>query len=102
MLLEAEVVPRGQPQFEKRYKRATRRIVSPGKPKFYMSQDNKWGTELRVYFNNPLLACLLKKRGIHVESTRRGYKAGEYLYRINSNKLWWELVEDCGLRLGLN
>lgn len=102
MLLEAEVAPGSQTRFENRYMRATGCAVSPGNPDHYQDQSGKWGAELRVYFNNPLLASLLEKRGFHVERGRRGYRSGEYRYRINNNNLWWELVESHGLRLGEN
>lgn len=102
LLLEAEVAPGGRARFEKRYQAATGIAVSPGAPEHYQSQSNKWGAELRVYFNDPAMAAVLKASGIHVEGPRRGYKSGEYRYRFNASKLWWKLVEDQGLRLGLN
>lgn len=102
LMLEAEVAPNGQTRFEKRYKAATRRTVLPGKPQHYQSQPNKWGAELRVYFNDQNLADMLEAKGVRVEGPRKGYKAGEYRYRVNDNKLWWNLVEKQGKRLGLN
>lgn len=102
LLLEAEVPLKSQARFEKRYKAATRRAVSPGSPNHYQSQSNKWGAELRAYFDDPGIAVALAARGVHVEYPRKGYKAGEYRYRVNDNKLWWTLVEDYGLRLGPN
>lgn len=100
LLLEAEVSPRGQARFQKRYKAATKHTVLPGKPQHYQSQPNKWGAELRVYFNDPGMAVSLAAVGKHVEHPRKGYMAGQYLYRVNDSKLWWELVEVHGLRLG--
>ena len=102
LLLEAEVAPGGKARFEKRYQAATGITVSPGAPEHYQTQDNKWGAELRVYFNDSAMATALKALGVHVEGPRKGYKSGEYRYRFNDNKLWWKLVEDQGLRLGLN
>lgn len=102
LLLEAEISPKTQASFEKRYKKATGKVVSPGMPEHYQSQRNKWGAELRVYFNDPAMATALKASGVHVEGPRKGYKSGGYRYRFNDNKLWWKLVEDHGLRLGLN
>lgn len=102
LLLEAEVAPSGKARFEKRYQAATSIVVSPGKPEHYQSQANKWGAELRVYFNDPAMATALKASGVHVEGPRKGYKSGEYRYRFNDNKLWWKLVEGQGLRLGMN
>ena len=102
LLLEAEVAPSAKARFEKRYLAAAGIAVSPGTPEHYQSQINKWGAELRVYFNGPAMATALKASGVHVEGPRRGYKSGEYRYRFNDSKLWWKLVEDQGLRLGLN
>lgn len=102
LLLEAEVPPKAQARFDKRYQATTRVDVSPGSPKHYQNQPNKRAAELRVYFNDPGMAVSLEALGVHVEYPRRGYKAGEYRYRFNNNKLWWKLVEVYGLRLGLN
>ena len=102
MLLQAEVAQRAQSKFEKRYRAATGRAVSPGRPQHYQNQPNKWSAELRVYFNDPGMAVSLAGLGIHVEYPRRGYMAGKYRYRFNNNNLWWALVENHGLRLGAN
>jgi hypothetical protein len=102
LLLEAEVASGTQSRFEKRYSAATGRVVTPGSSSHYQNQPNKWGSELRVYFNDPGLAASLAVMGVHVEHPRRGYKAGEYDFRSNDNKFWWKLVEDYGLRLGPN
>ncbi len=102
LLLEAEVAPSGKTRFENRYQAATGYAVSPGNPEHYQSQSNKWGAELRVYFNDDAMATTLKAYGVHVEGPRKGYKAGQYRYRFNDNKLWWKLVENQSLRLGLN
>lgn len=102
LLLEAEVAPRRQSRFEKRYKAATGVTVTPGSPPYYQNQPNKWGAELRVYFNDGGMAVSLRASGVNVESVRSGYKSGEYRHRFSDNKLWWKLVEDQGLRLGLN
>lgn len=102
LLLEAEVAPKRQAQFEKEYKAATRRTVSPGGPVYYQSQPNKWGSELRVYFDDSAMAALLVALGIHVEHRQKGYKAGSYRYRFNDNELWWKLVKVYRLRLGPN
>jgi hypothetical protein len=102
LLLEAEVAPSAQARFEKSYKTATRQTVSPGHPEHYQNQPNKWGSELRVYFNDPGMAASLEASGVHVEHRQKGYKAGEYRYRFNDNGLWWKLVKDYGMRLGPN
>ena len=102
IFLEAEVAPKSQSRFEGRYHKASGVLVTPGSPVEYQTQPNKWGSELRVYFNDPGLAASLDVSGVHVEFPRAGYKAGEYKFRANKNNLWWELVEKHGLRLGLN
>lgn len=102
VLLEAEVSPSGSARFERRYQAATGIVVSPGTPEHYQCQSNKWGAELRVYFNDHAMATALNASGVHVEGPRRGYKSGQYRYRFNDNSLWWKLVEDQGLRLGSN
>lgn len=102
LLLEAEVAPSGQGRFEKRYQAATGKTISPGTTPNYQSQPNKWGAELRIYFNDPGMAVSLAAHGVKVEYGRAGYLSGKYRYRANSNKLWWELVENHGLRLGVS
>lgn len=100
LLLEAEVAPKAQAKFEARYKAATKHAVSPGTPKHYQAQPNKWGAELRVYFNDPGMAVSLAAMGMNVERRQKGYQTGKYHYRVSDNKLWWKLVENHGLRLG--
>ena len=102
LLLEAEVAPRAQTRFENRYRAATGVTVSPGSPAHYQDQANKWGAELRVYFNDPGAAAMLAADGYSVEHRRTGYLSGSYRYRCSDNKLWWKLVEVAGMRLGLN
>lgn len=102
LLLEAEVSLAGQKKFEKEYQAATGVLVKPKNPVHYQSQKNKWGRELRIYFNDPGMAVALEALGYHVEFPRQGYKAGEYRYRVNDNNLWWLLVNSSGMRLGVN
>lgn len=102
ILLEAEVAPGSQTRFANRYLAATGVSVSPGSPPHYQSQRNKWGSELRVYFNDPAMAASLSAVGLNVEQGRNGYRSGEYRFRVNDNRFWWKLVETSGLRLGLN
>lgn len=101
-LLEAEVTSSGARDFETRYYNATGLTVTAGNPQNYQRQENKWGTELRVYFNDQAAKNVFETNRVSVESSRSGYKSGEYLYRINNNEAWWELVEKHGLRLGIN
>ncbi len=99
-LLEAEVSNSRTAAFESRYLTATGVGVSPGHPQEYQLQPNKWGAECRVYFNSAAVAALATSLGMHVEGPRP-YN-NQFMYRINSAELWWELVETYGFRLGLN
>ena len=100
LLLEAEVAPSQQLAFEVRYLQATKRAVKPGTTNHYQSQKNKWGSELRIYFNDPGMAVSLAVSGLHVEYSRKGYRAQTYHFRVSDNDFWWKLVEQHGLRLG--
>jgi hypothetical protein len=99
ILLEAEVAPAMQAQFESNYAAITG--TSPAGHQHYQSQPNKWGLECRVYFNAPpSVVADLHAAGYHVEDRDGGYH-GDYAYRINSVDLFWELVRR-GYRLGPN
>lgn len=102
LYLEAEVAPQGQPAFEARYKTATGKIISPGSPDEYQNQNNKWGAELRVYFNSSALKAQFQADGLTVEDHNTGYKSGEFGHRVNNNDFWWHLVENLGATLGYN
>ena len=102
MLLEAEVAPRVQARFEHKYQAVTGQAVTPGNPVHYQSQPNKWGEEVRVYFNDPGLAVALTIDGYHVENSLKAYQGQNNRFRVNSKKLWWALVEHHGFRLGIN
>lgn len=102
MHLEAEVPSGSATTFETRYQKATSDNISPGSPPEYKEQDNKWGKELRIYFNDTSQKAALIKKGFNVETRKSGYLSGEYLYRVNSNDLWWDLVESHGAKLGTN
>jgi hypothetical protein len=100
VLLEAEVASSGLTRFSDRYYAATGRRVSSGSTPNFQKQSNKWGAELRIYFDSPKVATELAAHGIHVEEWRP-YR-GEYQFRINSGEMWWDLVENYGYRLGKN
>lgn len=99
-LLEAEVSPSRTAAFEHRYQSATGVGVTPGHPVEYQLQPNKWGAECRIYFNSAAVAAAATDLGLRVEGPRP-YN-NQYSYRINSQELWWELVETYGFRLGVN
>ena len=102
LYLEAEVAPNTQQGFETRYQAAIGSAISPGNPQTYQSQNNKWGAELRVYFNDATLGTTLGAHGLTVETHNRGYKSGEFDYRVNNNDFWWFLVESLGATIGQN
>lgn len=102
ILLQAEVAPRVQARFEARYQLATGLPVTPGNPVHYQNQPNKWGEEVRIYFNDPGMAVTLAVAGYNVENSLKAYQGQNYRFRVNSKKLWWALVEDHGFRLGLS
>lgn len=99
-LLEAEVSPSRTTAFEIRYQAATGVAVTPGNPAEYQLQPNKWGAECRIYFNSAAVAAQATAAGMHVEGPRP-YN-NNYQYRINSQELWWDLVETYGFELGTN
>ena len=98
VLLEAEIAPIAADDFQNEYYANTGESAV-GNP-HYQIQDNKWGRELRVYFDAPdwvvesmrVLGYLVEERG------GAGYRAN-YAYRCNSPNLWWNLVSG-GYRLG--
>ena len=102
MHLEAEVAANGLDRFEARYLAATGIDVSPGREPFYQEQNNKWGAELRIYFNDSNLASQLKAVGLNVEHRNAGYLTDKYKFRVSDNDLWWEFVEKHGATLGEN
>lgn len=102
VLLQAEVAPGQQREFEHHYQAVTGVAVTPGNPSHYQSQPNKWGSELRVYFNDKSLVSNIESLGVNVEGPRNGYMSNQYSFRFNDNDLWWALVEHHGLRLGPN
>ena len=100
LLLEAEVAPSSEGEFVQKYSVATGSI--PTSHPSYQSQDNKWGIECRMYFNAPDgVVESIERLGHHVERrSGEGYRP-EYDFRINSERLFWQLIE-YGYRLGEN
>lgn len=62
--------------------------------------EDKWGVELRVYFDGSDAADRLGSEGHRVENRETGF-GSERQYRVNSKDLFWEMV-DSGYRLGNN
>lgn len=100
LLLEVEVTVNNRRDFEIRYAEATGTIPQLGS--HFQIQDNKWGCECRIYFDaENWVVDSFEKMGHTVESrVGVGYRS-EYAYRINSQELFWRLIE-YGYRIGDN
>ncbi len=98
--LEANVPKKAQKTFEARYKAATGTAVKPASPPDYFEVNNKWGPELRIYFNSASVAKKLTSAGVNFEPAQPFRK--EYKHRLNNNDIWWDLVENYGFRIGQN
>lgn len=100
LLLEAEAAVEKTAEFEQRYLAATGEAATVSS--HYQVQDNKWGVECRMYFDaEAWVVESLRKRGYHVEERSGAGYRGDFSYRINSENLFWKLV-DHGYRLGEN
>ncbi len=96
--LHAEIAPKFVKEFQDQYFRKTKTRIAPGI--HFQVQPNKYGRELRVYFDaSDAQFAALRSDGHHVEGPRDGgYLSGSYRYRINDMGLFWDLVSD-GFRL---
>ena len=100
LLLEAEVAPTSLAEFQKKYTALAGNSPTPSE--YFQIQDNKWGAELRVYFDAEDWVCdSLGVLGHGIEDRAGGGYRSEYQYRINSQDLFWHLVKH-GYRLGPN
>ncbi len=98
LLIECEMPSDQKARFRKKYELAAGE--SPDE-NFMQSQSNKWGIECRMYFDaSEKTVTALKKEGFHVETRSGGY-GSERAHRINSQKLFWNLIKR-GYRLGKN
>lgn len=99
VLLEAEVAPSRRAQFEEQYLEVAGEPALVGE--FYQLQPNKWGAELRVYFNCATdLSDDFADLDVTVEEGARPYHTTRR-YRVNNNAFFWALVAG-GYRLGHN
>lgn len=97
--LEVEANPKSADQFEHRY--AALVGVNPAIGRGYQHQPNKWGTEVRVYFNSDIdLSDEFAAIDVYVEHGSRPYR-NQWAYRTNDREFFWALVE-AGYRLGQN
>lgn len=99
VFLEVEVPSKRSRSFEQRYEAITG--VAPTIGNGYQIQENKWGLEVRVYFNcEEDLEDEFTSVDVHVERGGRPYKANR-IYRVNDREFFWALVNN-GYRLGEN
>jgi hypothetical protein len=98
VLLEAEVAPSQRTRFEKEYERRTGQTPRIGR--YYQIQRNKFGAELRVYFNVSEKTAATLEKEFNVERRSGGYR-GDREFRINTQKFFWRMVS-LGYRLGTN
>lgn len=99
VVLEVEVNPDAAARFESRYRGITGLDPKPGEG--YQHQPNKWGLELRVYFNSEVdMSDEFTSIDVNVERGGRPYRK-RWLYRVNDREFFWSLVE-AGYRLGEN
>ena len=100
LLLEVEVTAESRSEFQTRYTMATG--ITPPVSTHYQIQDNKWGCECRIYFDaEEWVVQSLERLGYTVENREGGGYHNEYEYRINSQELFWRLIEH-GYRIGEN
>jgi protein subunit release factor B len=98
LFLEVEVHPSKVKDFEEKYLEKTGESASYQEG--FQAQSNKWGTECRIYFNAPEETVKKLEENYNISKASRGYR-DEYDYRINSQELFWNLIEK-GYRLGSN
>lgn len=99
VFLEVEVNPDAAHDFESEYLDLTG--TAPVLGSGYQHQPNKWGREVRVYFNGEAeLLDDLASVDVHVEQGVRPYRA-RWVYRTNDRDFFWSLIR-AGYRLGEN
>lgn len=99
VVLEVEVNPNAADRFETRYQAITGTLPELGNG--YQHQENKWGLEVRVYFNSEVdMSDEFTTIDVHVEQANRPYRK-RWVYRVNDREFFWALV-DAGYRLGEN
>jgi len=95
--LDIETHPRRRQSLEHRYSHATGQTIDVGNPNYYVWEPstNKWGSELRIYFNGDLSYMPAALQDIRVDP-RPGFG---YEHRVNNNNFVWDLI-DYGFLLG--
>jgi len=99
VFLEAEVNPNSANRLEGKYQDVAGSAPVLGEG--YQHQRNKWGTEVRVYFNcDSDLSLEFSNIDVYVERGSRPYRS-RWRYRTNDREFFWALVK-AGYRLGDN
>lgn len=99
VVLEVEVNPNAVCEFESWYQAETG--LKPKLGVGYQRQPNKWGLEVRVYFNTEVdMSNEFASIGVHVEQGKRPYRK-RWVYRLN-NRTFFEKLIAAGYRLGQN
>lgn len=95
--LDIETHPRRRQSLERRYSQATGQVPVVDNSNYYVWEPgaNKWGAELRIYFNGNLSTMPSALQEMRV-SSRPGFG---YEHRINNNDFIWDLI-DYGFLLG--
>ena len=98
LLIECEMPIAAKPKFRTRFQKIAGE--APDEQRM-LTQENKWGTEYRMYFDaSDETIDRLRDEGYHVEPRGTGY-GSDRAFRINNEKLFWALIEH-GRRLGQN
>jgi hypothetical protein len=89
--LDVETHPRKQDVFENKYRQLTGVNPVPDNHNYYVWDANadKWGTEMRIYFNG-ISSNIHHKLHDLIVSPRPGFG---YDFRINNNDFIWRLIE---------
>lgn len=95
--LDIETHPRRRQSLERRYSQATGQIPVVDNANYYVWEPstNKWGAELRIYFNGNRSTMPAALQEIRV-APRPGFG---YEHRVNNNDFVWDLI-DYGFLLG--
>ncbi|MFA5423323.1 MAG: hypothetical protein WC374_05645 [Phycisphaerae bacterium] len=88
--LDVETHPRRRASFETEFEQLTGIRPEVDNHNYYVwdEEANKWGTELRIYFNNSENASAALRNMIVSPRPNFGYNA-----RINNNSFVWRLIE---------
>ncbi len=99
IFIEAEAIEEKMNDFIRKYNdRYNKQIGLNSEGVCLLGDVNKWGVELRIYFNNisNIPDCWDKRK-----YANKKYRANEFSYRIDDNALVWFLFDN-GYCIGYN